>query len=186
MTVKIRPQHIIILILLIVAVGLGVAIYKPASQKTPEGKPTSTTPPQTSSTKVGSPSARLRPLTPDLTAEEKSLFNLPSPDAPNFEKDKHLELALKMAKQADNLDIKDCNSKPDPLVMKVEPDTDIKVKNSSNKDHKISLNKDNSFTIPKNSTVTIKPQFAYPIGVFGYICDDTPGIVGFFAIPPNK
>ncbi len=90
----------------------------------------------------------------------------------------------KLAKESAVLDINGC-TKPDPLVLKLQEGSEFKVKSSDGLEHTIVINQDYKFKIPAGQTATFKADFPYGQGVYGYLCDSQPGVVGFFSVTPK-
>lgn len=160
-----KIQLPLIIILLVVALVLGQAIYK---QHNPQPLPPS---------KPDVP--KLMP--PDLTADEKAVLIPPSPDAPSAEREKHDALAAKLAKESDSLDITNCHS--NPLVLRIKINKNLKVKNSDNIDRKLIFDDTHEYLISKNSTTTVKVDFGKGAGLYGYICEGI-GLTGFILVTP--
>lgn len=160
-----KNQLPLIIILLVPAIILGQAIYKQHN-------------PQPSSRSVVS-SSKLMPT--DLTEDEKAVLHPPSLDAPSTEKEKHDALAVKLSKEGDSLDITNCGS--NPLVLRIEINENLKVKNSDNIDRKLIFDDTHEYQIAKNSTTNLKVDFGHGVGLYGYICEGV-GLTGFILVTP--
>lgn len=162
-----KNQFPLIIILIVVAVVLGLAIYKQHKPQPSVLPPTESTVPKL--------------MSPDLTQDEKAVLNPPSPDAPAAEKDIHDALAAKLSKESDSLDITNCRS--DPLVVRIKINENLKVKNNDNIDRKLIIDDTHIYEIAKNSTTSIKVDFGHGVGLYGYICEGI-GLTGFILVTP--
>jgi len=130
-----------------------------------------------------SPLINLLPSAEELgiTEEERAALAHPEKDAPLEEKQRHLELVRKVAKEARYLDITKCTIAT-PVVLKVKYEEEILVKNSDNIPHTIVFDAENIMSIPANSTTNITPSFERGPGTYGYGCDKTPHAAGLFLV----
>ena len=165
-----KTQFPLIIILLIVALFLGQAIYKQRSMPSP---------PKPASQHVSSYSPKLMPS--DLTREEKDVLTPPSASASQEEKDKHDALAAKLSKESETLDIANC--RPNPLVLRIKINQNLKIKNNENIDHKLIFDDTHQYKILKNSTTTVETDFGHGAGLYGYVCEGV-GLTGFILVIP--
>jgi|AP45_3_1055517.scaffolds.fasta_scaffold34775_3 hypothetical protein len=130
-----------------------------------------------------SPLINLLPSAEELgiMEEERVALAHPAKDAPAEEKQRHLELVQKVAKEAQYLDITKCTIAT-PVVLKVKYKEEIFVKNSDNVPHTIVFDAENTISIPANSTTNITPGFEHGPGTYGYGCDQTPHAAGLFLV----
>jgi hypothetical protein len=192
MTNKILTSTIIILI--IAAFGLGYAIYTQrsgGSSDTPfenrfdnlqQGE-IAPVPEAQKYEDEESPMINVLPSAEELgiIEEERAALAHPEKDAPLEEKQRHLELVQKVAKEARYLDITKCTV-ANPVVLKVKYEEAILVKNSDNIPHTIVIGTNDIISIPANSTTNIMPAFEQGPGTYGYGCDQTPHAVGLFLV----
>lgn len=163
-----KKQFLLIIILLIIAVVLGYAIYKQQDPKSPS-VPDVSIPTPSVSTQISSA----------LNADEKAVLNPPPSDASPAEREEHDALAAKLSKESDNLDITNC--RPNPLVLRIQINKNLKVKNSDNINHKLIFDDTHQYQIPKNSTIDIKVDFGHGAGLYGYVCEGV-GLTGFILV----
>jgi len=116
-----------------------------------------------------------------IMEEERAALAHPANDAPAEEKQRHLELVQKVAKEARYLDITKCTIAT-PVVLKVKYEEEISVKNSDNIPHTIVFDAKNTISIPANSTTNISPGFEHGPGTYGYGCDQTLHAAGLFLV----
>ena len=149
----------IIPILVIIALGLGVAIYRKNNPSL--GQSTVNPSPN--------PSAVVSPLDEKLTADQKALFYSPSKEATKEELSAFSALVAKNAKEGDKIIIKDCTA--NPIVLKVKLGSTFTVQNIGKTD--IHFGFENERTLVKAGTsAEIKAQFSHGQGIYGYGCDD--------------
>lgn len=117
-----------------------------------------------------------------VISEEREVLKFPSQDAPAEEKQRHYELVVKLAKEADFLDISKCIASP--LVFKTKNGKNFLVKNNDFSDHEIQINEEHRYTISANSSRTILADFGYGQGLYGYGCDNSGAPVGLFLVEP--
>lgn len=158
-----------IIILIVIALILGYAIYN--QQKVNISKNTATKP--LTATPV--------PFPANLTEDEKFILNPPPATASAEIKKKHADTVAKLAKEEDNLEIKDCQ--PTPLVLQVKQGTEFTIQNKDSSPHKIIFDSDHHYVLPANGSKTIKADFKYGSGDYGYICEEV-GLTGFLHITP--
>lgn len=181
-----NPQEYkIISFLAVIALVLGAAIFQ---QTRPQGvnqssEETEVAAPSPTSQSQATSSAQRRPLPENLTEDEKAVLDPPSLDAPADEKQAHYNLAVKLAQTASNLDLNKC-SKPNPLVMKITNGENFTAKNSDTVEHTIVIDQDHHYAVAPGGSATIKADFGHGLGVYGYLCDNVPGVVGFFLVTP--
>ncbi len=182
----VKFQNLFILALVIVAIVLGSAIYKQkVSQKTPEQTNTNTqvSQPLSSGPGTASVSGQRRPLPTDLTDDEKALLSPPNQDSPKEDKDKHYAIVVKLAQDASVLDLNNCQ-KPSPLDMRVKDKSTFKIKNSDSVDHTVVIDQNHHYSVSANSDTSVTVDFGHGLGAYGYLCDNQPGVVGFFLVSP--
>ncbi len=183
MSTKVRKpfnyQYPVLAGLIILSVILGTLILKPSFKDGQINPPTKTPVNKQTQLLVGSP----RPFPSSLSADEIAVLNPPPPNANKTDKDKHFALVTKLAQDASELNLNKCNL-PSPLVLKTKLGANINIKNDDNKDHVIVLDQGNKFTVPANKTLALKVNFPYGQGAYGYLCDDLPGVIGFFLVTP--
>lgn len=157
------------IILLVIAVVLGQAIYK-------QYKPQIANEP---SLKQKDSSSLLKLIPSDLTEDEKAVLKPPPPNAPVAEREKHDALATKLSKESDSLDVTNCRS--NPLVLRIKINENLKVKNNDNIDRKLIIDDAHIYEIAKNSTTSIKVNFGHGAGLYGYVCEGI-GLTGFILV----
>jgi len=169
--------NLLIIILAITAIVLGVLIIKPSGLKMPifEKDLLKSEPKQDSSQSEYPPV----PIREDLTEEEKDLLTVPSSDASKEEIEEHIALGAKLAKEAEVLEITDCE--PKPLVLKVKEKAMFKVFNKDEIDHTLIIDSEHKYALPAQETTEIKADFGKPPGLYGYVCEGV-GLTGFIFV----
>lgn len=176
--------------LILVVLVLGFMVYQKYSPKisitfnTKEEQSQTKKPAQTSQGQTSQQFLQVPEYVKDLTSDEQNVLIVPAPDASKEKKTAHFELALKLAKEADVLDMQNCMP-VSPLVIKLKEGAKITVTNSGTETHKIVFNKDNSFDIPSGSTQTLDYEFKNGPGLYGFFCDQIQYPAGFVIISPS-
>lgn len=111
-----------------------------------------------------------------LTPEEKEAM-----DTPNQGDSEEIKRAFqgkveKAAKDADTIDIANCQ--PRPPIAKMKQNATFTFKNSDTTDHIVAFSQEKSYTVKKNSSVTVTADFLQGPGIFGFGCDQSPTEVG--------
>jgi hypothetical protein len=177
---KLNKSNIFIGVLIVVAIGLGIAIYVQRNPSVFEKQ-------ASSEVEVPQPTATLKDFRPlrtlpkDLTADERSILQAPQADDPVSKKEAHFQIVNKLAQEADVLNINKCE-KPSPLVLSLKYGQEFKVKNDDSIPHSIIIDKNHIYKIDANSTVSFKADFGRGLGAYGYLCEKYAGIVGFFLV----
>lgn len=156
-----------IVVLVIIAIILGYAVYNQQQNKLPSSSTSLTTPPI--------------PLTSNLTEEEKFILNPPSATASSDLKKKHADTIAKLAKEGSSLEIKDC--KPNILVLQVKQGSDLVAKNLDSVKHRLIFDSEHIFELPASGSKTINVDFKYGTGDYGFVCEGI-GLTGFLHIIP--
>jgi len=161
----------LIIVLAVVAVGLGILILKPQGGNL-VGRP--------------SPTVSVVPVNRNLTEDQKKLLQVPTKDSSQEEIRAHYNLALKLSVASSVLDIANCDV--NPMVLKVKDGSSFTIKNSGNQDRSISFDRDNTIYVPAGKTHVQKAQFKNGPGLYGYGCD-LPSIqqaAGFVLVEPKQ
>jgi len=170
-------SNILIVILIVTAIVLGVKIIDPSWLQMPTfEKDVSKSEPKQESSQSEYPAI---PIREDLTEEEKDLLTVPSSDAPKDEIEAHIALGAKLAKEAEVLEITDCE--PKPLVFKVKEKAMFKVFNKDDIDHTLIIDPEHKYPLPRQETTEIKADFGKPPGLYGYVCEGV-GLTGFIFV----
>ena len=159
-------------VLVLVALGLGLSIYK---QNTPQTD--NSTKPTSSSLSVSKDA--------ELTADEKKLFNPPATTAPAADKKAHYELALRMSTESDALEIKNCVATP--VVIRVRLGSTFSVKNAGSSE--IDFGFGEKVKIAPGASAPVKADFKNGVGVYGFGCSDTKAVsrlIGYVMVMPAK
>lgn len=156
---------IIVTALVILALVLGglVADRWRSSQKT-DGETAVDLPIGTLQSKETSP----REFPRFLTAVEISVLNTPTASTSAEDRQKHFDIAIRLARSADTLIIKDCFSTP--TVLQIVNNQTLKIQNSDNTKHVLSFDKNMRFEIAANTTKEFKISVPKD-GLYGYACD---------------
>ena len=96
------------------------------------------------------------------------------------EREEHLELAIKLARETASLDIKDCFG--DPVVFKAKLGQEFTIKNLDSEDHIIAFNREHIFHIPALSEASIIAEFGFGSGVYGFSCDESLNATGMVLV----
>jgi len=153
---------IIVLVLVFIAIGLGVAIYLKYSKTTSGDKA-----PVIKYDKFNPP------VTPNasnnnLTADQKIIFNAPGQGASEAQLKTFSELVNKLAVGGDKITIKDCTASPE--VLRTKFGSTITVENKGSTDIHFGVGSDRVLVKAGEST-KVKIDFKQGPGVYGYGCD---------------
>lgn len=155
-------SKLIILVLLLVTIILSYSIYT-----------------ETVSPGVGILSPSPIDVTDDypsrLSFEELAVINPPITGSFK-EREDHLELADKLARETASLDIVECFG--EPIVFKTKLGQEITIRNLDNEDHIIAFNKNNVHILPANGRINITADFGFGSGIYGYNCDSSEKATG--------
>lgn len=176
----VNKSNIFIAVLLVIALGLGAAIYiqrNPAILEKPSTAQDAT--PQPSP--VVQDFRPLRPLPKDLTPDERLVLQAPRQNDSFDKKAAHFELVKKLAKKSGTLNIDKCE-KPSPLVLSLKEGQDFSVRNDDSVAHTIIIDTNHKYKIEPNTTTSLKASFGRGAGAYGYLCEKYAGIVGFFLV----
>lgn len=102
----------------------------------------------------------------ELSEDEKKALVFPETESAK-EKSAHASVVEKIAIETDELELKDCRSKP--VVIESKEGSVIRVSNKSDKEHNIGI-RDKNFVIKANMNLDIKVDFGGG-GIYGYSCD---------------
>lgn len=180
---KLSVTNIVFAILIVIAVGLAVAIWRQAQENKSLTENLSNPSPQATNTQADTIPTRptaapmvqadyLAKLTPD----EKAALAPPAQNASQDQQKQFFDLVSKTAKTSDALDISQC--KPNPVVMKVKYGGTFPAKNTDSVPHRIVFDKDHVYTIPANGQTAVEVNFGKAAGIYGYGCDSTNYAVG--------
>lgn len=167
MKLKLKRSYVAIVFLIFIVIGLSFAIgikYFSLSQA--------------QKSKI----ITVLPVTPTPDPAIEALLDTPPQDASEDVKQKHFAKVLKYAKDADYLDITVCSGKP--VVLFVNNQRPVIIKNGDASSHEISINKDARYTIPAKSSESYLLSFKEGPGVYGYGCDQLGRTAGFFVVRP--
>lgn len=151
----------IVIILLVVAVGLGVMIFNQSP------RPAST---QTGGNETQQPSDK----SSEQSAMEAELLDFTN-DSPQ-----RAEKISNAAQDAEFLDVSGC--KPKPLVLKVADKGTFTAKNQDSAAHTINFDEAHTYTIPASGSLEITGDFGKGPGNYGYLCDAGTNIVGILLL----
>lgn len=175
---------IITALLIILAIVLGYAIYKQRFEPSSSGKSEQIkeqVPVDSSSESKGDYGGLPSAEELGITSEELTALDFPASDAPINEKNNHIDVVNKIAKEASYLDITKCEI-ADPVVLKIKESKGTKVRNQDSVPHTLRIDADNKFIIPAGATEQIKPDFLHGPGMYGYVCDQVTHVVGIFLV----
>lgn len=168
-----------IAILTLIAVVLGIAIFRQQNIALPSLLSKTPSPTPSSATSRISRNA----LPPNVTEEERFLYSPPRKEAsPEAQKAFYGRVA-QLAKEAPSLTLNKCE-KPEPLVIKVKQGADVKIENDDIADHTIVINPEHKYKIESKKTAVIKVDFGRGVGQYGYTCEGVAGLVGWFSVEP--
>jgi plastocyanin len=150
--------------LLVVAVVLGVLIFKPKLPTSlTDNNQNNNNQPQASNNAVPA-----RALTAD---EKKLLETVPDQDATKAEMEAHNVLAAKLAVVATEVDITDCISRP--LVVKVKDGSSLTFKNNGSQEKTVAFGSGTAVKIAAGKNYVKKIDFKGGAGLYGYGCAAT-------------
>ena len=114
-----------------------------------------------------------------LSANQKSVLEVPY-NGTDAEKKAHFDLAVSLAKDSNIVDVAGCLGSP--LVSRVKKGSSIVLKNTDNVDHEIIFNESVKYTVGASSQQTIQGPFEKGSGLYGFGCDNNPGVAGLFLV----
>lgn len=181
-----------IIVLIVAAGALGYTIYiQSSSPKTPQANTSA----QSQSSKqapsisqVPGPSQgaattnQKPPWMANLSAKERSFFNIPAANASAEEKQAFANLLQKNGRTSSGIHIAaDCQ--PSPLIFSLDKTLILNVTNEDSVDHTIMMGENESYSISPASSSAIKIGDGKKGALLSYGCD-TFGPVGFLLIAP--
>ncbi len=167
-------SSITILVLVIIAVVLGYSIYNQSFLKTLMYKA-----PQPQAGKQAFPLANSISRS-GLTADEQTALKTPGANASQEERKKHFDAAFRAAKNAEVLQLGQCQGTP--VVLRVKKDKPITVNNQDYKQHQIIIDKDHIYSVPANGKTDLAIGFDKGPGLYGYGCDKSQEASGLFLV----
>ena len=155
----------IILLLVVIAVGLGFAVYR---KNHPSKNQTSQTTQATSQSQT----------------EEQKLLIIPGPNASKEEVDAHNQLAAKLAQVGTEIEVGNCQSKP--IVLQIQNGANLTLKNTSSLDDNLTFDTKTKVNVVANKSLVLKVAFEHGPGLYGYRCKNGSfeGISGFVLVSP--
>lgn len=114
---------------------------------------------------------------------EADVLKWPAPDASAEEKQRHTDLVLSLAKDAEQVDIADCIGRP--IVSRVQMDQPFALRNQDSVDHTVAIGENVRLFIPAGSTKDITADlkiFEFGQGNYGYTCDNQQEVAGIFLV----
>jgi hypothetical protein len=124
-----------------------------------------------------------RPRTIRTSPDEQILLSVRREIMPiaDDKKEMYISIAKNLASRSDVLDIGKCE-KSTPFVLKLNLNQDFKILNSDNQEHEVKIGKEHIYKIAPGRTIDAKSDFENRKGVYGYVCDQFDGIVGFIYV----
>ena len=176
-------KNLIIVVLIVIAVILGFLIFqRVGDQTTVDTSDVSNT---SSEENVANDQSQetgdfvdTRDLS-SLSSDEKAVLKVPS-NGTDEERQGHFNLAVSLAKDTSSVDIAGCVG--DPVVARVSSSNQLFVTNSDSLEHTIIFDQDNSFIVPAGGQVSIESVFSKGAGLYGYGCNNNPGVTGLFLV----
>lgn len=183
---KPRFEYLAIIVLVVIAVFLGVNIYKQSKHQTPKTANTNSAAQNFSPIpNQASGSGQLQVKFPDyLTADEKKVLQTPAQNASDAEKKSHFELAQKLVQTGNTLDITNCYGKP--IVLGTKEKETITVTNNGTEDKTMMINTDHTYKVPAKSSTTVTVDFGHGPGLYGYGCSSVSGAAGIILVAPAQ
>jgi len=173
--------YIGIAVLAVIAVVLGYQIYRQTTDTgtvPPVKQAQDTSVPQT----VGNQqTSQQTTQSSSGTADEQAVLNFPGPNATQIEKQQYTDALNRFAKETGVLEISN-GCKPSPIVIRIQKDQEIQIKNTGITDIKVIISPQIQFPISANSIKTVKASFG-GVGTFGYRCEGFENISGVIDIP---
>lgn len=120
-----------------------------------------------------------------LTDTEIYLLNPLPQNAPTAKKEAYDKAIQKNTQQGTTLYISE-NCKMFPIVLQVQPFTELLIKNSDTKTHTIRFTQKLNYRIPPGKQVSIFVRFPGGLGSYGYSCDNpkTTSLSGYIFVNP--
>jgi|SRR3989344_2261893 len=178
-----RPKNsVIIAILLLLAIGLGAAIYY--KQYWPKNADKNSDNTNQNEQEAPKPVILSDPeFDANLTEQQKALFYNPGPDASQEQRDEFFKLAEKAAVSGQLISINGCTASPD--VLKAAVGSKISVRNTGTTDIMWGVSED-KVAVKAGATVDVTALFKQGSGLYGYGCEN-PGVrraIGMVLITP--
>ncbi|MDP3769638.1 MAG: hypothetical protein Q8R40_01700 [bacterium] len=177
-----KTLRIIIVILLVVALGLGYVISKKSPPR-PVGIAATPLPSLVAKT---SPSPGSPVSTPVLNLDQKLVLDPPPSGSDKEAIGRYFSAVERLAKNEDRIEIGP-GCFVDPLVVRIKQGAKFTIKNGDTRDHELNFDGPKSYPIRAGSTETITVSFSHGPGIYAYVCDQTsPGkkIVGVLTVTP--
>lgn len=152
-------EKVLIIVLLIVALGLGVAIYSKRDKTDVKPSQNSGVTENSNEIAVGE----------NLTDEEKVLLYSPGVENKEEEAQVFFGLVNKLAVAGNKIVINDCNAVP--VVLKIGFNSTFTVENVGKKDINFGIG-DEKVMVRAGQSQNIKASYKNGPGVYGYGCDD--------------
>jgi hypothetical protein len=157
--------------LVIIALGLGYAVYaKKSGNRAPNSYPSENAP----------VAAGQKPVSGGANVPANKLLTPPGPNSSEAEQKAFAELVASAAVRTDKINLSSCKAMP--TVASFNLDSMITLVNDDPTEHTMVLDPKNTFTVPGKSKKTIKADFGHGPGLYGYGCDMSSGAVGMMLV----
>lgn len=176
-------QKTAVIVLFIIAVGLGFMIFKNKAGDSPQEQVSRISDSNPSNNQAVIPSLDGPLITPEPGREKEYLFSV-NMDSSEEDKLMHFYYALSVAQGAEFINVTDCDSSP--LVFKAKLGSDIKLKNDGNGEIVLIHDQNHTYRVAPNSTKTIKADFGMGPALYGYGCNTSNGPAGFILVTPEQ
>ncbi len=174
--------RIVLGVLALVALVLGYLIIAPQKSGAPAAPPPSAEEPSRNATTTPSAAPSAPRDLSRLSEDERKVLMTPQQTSSEEEKRKHFELAGRISRETDKLDIAGCLG--NPVVIRVKDNSTFTIANSDTIAHTIQINSEHQYLVPAKGTVAVKASFGFGAGAYGYGCDNSQGAAGIFFVIP--
>ena len=165
-----KSLNVIITILVLVAVGLGIAIvYQKTAFLSDDGEAGIQSQPTPSELSGEA-----------LANEEQTVLNFPAETATESDRRQHSEMVRRLAVASDTLDLTGC--RPDPVVLEVLLGETVTVRNSDVESYELVINSEYVFVVPGGGETEVVADFGKGLGVYGYGCEPASQVVGIIHV----
>lgn len=122
-----------------------------------------------------------RPIPREINFREQQLLVLARQEISDDGKKDFFDLIQNEAKESEIVDIRTCDH-ADPMVLKLKLNQQFTIKNSDNINHAIKIDPQNIYDIKAGESKKFKAKFSNGPGVYGYVCDQYDGLIGFLYV----
>lgn len=190
---KMSQKHlnIFIIVLLLVAISLGVVIFK---KENPDfslnfwsGESDNVSESELNNSNSGS---AINPDDIEIESMEDAIEEVlqsPGQDATQEERQRHYALAVKIAKDTTTVDITGCEA--DPTVTRISMGDTLNIVNDDNSPHSFVFGGGNTVSVPAGGSKSVnvgEPVFQHDAGLYGFGCDASSRGIGYILVTPSS